>query len=515
VGYEELREIITSVAAGLSLFFILSLVYRAIFKAEGRKHNRLHDVVLNRTRVYVYLTLFVFSAWLTLYLLQDIRSLQPYRGTINVAFLDIALALVGIFIIESFIGLVFDFVLPDQRGLEVPTIYRDLVRVILYIAGVLLLLKKHEVPIEGLLTGSAIISIVIGLALQESLGNFFSGIFLHGTRPFNRGDWVKFGASEGMVEKVDWRATAIRTNYGDHVIYPNSVLAKLEIVNYSAPTKVTARRCTVGVHYRHPPAKVRRVLIDCALKTAKVLTTPAPVARIISYDASSVNYEIKFWIDDFADYPNIVANVYERIWYHFRREDIEIPYPIQQTFIVRERQQPIEQETQNMKLLRRVDFLSEFPEEDMRYLASRVKILTYTAGEPIIRQGDPGTSFYIIKEGHVQIQARDGEGNLFLTKDLNPGQFFGEISLLTGEPRSATVVALDEAELLRLDKEAFRKIMEDNPKADELISTVLARRQEYSQEKTAAGARAASQGDGETASTRQLFIKKIRDFFSY
>jgi len=503
-----------SVALSAILFMVtyitLWLMYRQVYKVKKWESPAVVSFIVH-TRPSVYVSLVLFALWILAFI-PNAYIHGPLWHWLSILF-KISM---GVVAIEAATSIFFDFILTERKQIDVPTIFRDLTRIVLYIAGLLVVLNfVLNVDITPLLTGSAIISVVIGLALQESLGNLFSGIFLHGSKPFARGDWIRIGDREGAVEKVDWRSTAIRTNYGDYVILPNSVMAKEVIVNYSAPTRLTARRVLVGVHYKHNPAKIKKILIECALQTQKIHAEPRPVARIIEYGNFSVNFELKFWITDYEDHPNICANVMERVWYNFKRQDVEIPYP-HQVEIHHYENEVAEPEAAHIALLKRIDWMSEFSDEELRYLASRLKLLTYAGGEPIIRQGERGKSFYVIKYGKVQIQARDEDGKLFFTKDMGGGEFFGEFSLLTGEPRTATVVALEECELLRLDKEAFRKVFQDNPKADELITQVIARRQELAQEKDAAANRGQTQRlQAEKESSRTLMLKKIRDFFSY
>ena len=508
---KTIEEIILALGAGLAVFLLLSMVYQVVYKRKVWR-SRLFEIVLLKVRRWVYLTMILLSLKVASQMLSD--GAVEHDGVDF--FLTYSLvAMAGVLSIETASALVYNYLLREVRHAEVPPLYRDISRFLLYLvlAGVMATLLGFDV--RALVTGGTVLTLVIGFATQESLGNVFAGVFLHSSRPFSRGDWVKLGEREGEIEKVEWRATTIRTRDGDYVIYPNAMLAKMEITNFSAPTHDHATLIPVSVHYRHSPAKVKRILIDCALKTEKVKHEPRPLARIRSFDDSAVRYELRYFIDEYRDVVNIQGAVLEKIWYHFKREDIDIPYPTRT--VVVQREEKIDRESVNFKLLKRIDFLSEFPEHEIKYLASRLKVVTFTSGEPIIKQGEAGRSFYIVKEGRVEIQARNSEGTLFFTKPLGPGEFFGEISLLTGEPRTASVVALEESELLRLDKDAFRKIMEENPKADELISMVLARRQEYSAQKKAAkdaAAASASESDA-TSSTRALFVKKIRDFFAY
>lgn len=508
---KTVEAIILAVGAGLAAFFLQSALYQIIYKRQAWR-SRLFEIVLTKVRRWVYLMMILLSLKVVSELMPT-TSLGYKPGEIFITHAMVVMG--GVLSIEIASAFIYNYLLREVRQVEVPPLYRDISRFVAYVVLIGLLFTHLGFDVGALITGGTVLTLVIGFATQESLGNVFAGIFLHGSKPFSRGDWVKLGEREGEIEKVDWRATTIRTRDGDYVIFPNSMLAKMEITNFSAPTTDHAMLLPVGVHYKHSPAKVKRILLDCALKTAKVKSDPPPTVRIRNFDDSSVRFELRYWIDDYRDAINIQGNVMERIWYHFKREEIEIPFPIRTVQI--QRREKVDKESHNFKLLKRIDFLSEFSDHDLKYLASRLKVVTFTTGEPIIRQGEPGRSFYVLREGRVEIQARNAEGTLFFTKALGPGEFFGEISLLTGEPRTATAVALEESELLRLDKDAFRKIVEDNPKADEIISMVLARRKEYSaQKKAALDAATAEVNDADaTSSTRAIFVQKIRDFFSY
>ena len=506
-----IEQLIVALASGAFTFVGLTLLYRLLYKRQQWR-SHLFEVVLTKVRTWVYLTCIVLSIKVTTTLLPQAHLLHQDLDLLASYALITMGGTLGIEIVCAFF---FDYVLADVRRIEIPTLYRDITRFALYtlLLGALFTLLGFDV--RALVTGGTVLTLVIGFATQESLGNVFAGIFLHGSRPFTRGDWIKLGEREGQVDKVEWRATTIRTREGDYVVYPNAMLAKMDITNFSAPSPQHALQASVNVDYKHSPNKVKKVMIECALKTPKVLTNPAPVVHLRAFEDSAASYRMKFWIDDFTDAPNIHSAVMEKIWYHFRREDLEIPYPIRTLHV--HRRQRVDREGLNFKLLKHVDFLSEFSEHDLKHLAARLKVVTYATGEAVIKQGDAGRSFYIVREGRVEIQARNAEGVMFFTKELGPGAFFGEMSLLTGDPRTATVVALEETELLRLDKEAFRKIMEENPRAEELISTILERRQEYSAQKKAQAARTEESADaaGATSNTRAIFVQKIRDFFAY
>lgn len=415
--------------------------------------------------------------------------------------------------------LFFEYYALHVRGVKVPQIISNLVRA-LYFLGILLfilggVLKKD---IRPFLTGSAILTAIIGLALQDTIGNLFSGLALHISRPFNIGHWIKFANFEGTVAKADWRATTIKTRQEDYVTIPNSQLAKVEIINFSAPTAIHGQSVEVGVRYNHPPGKIKKVLIKAALTTEGVVKEMIPDVYLEKYSDFSINYRMRYFIDNYRAAEIIKSAVMERIWYLFRRENIEIPFPIRDVYIKRET------EKVNMpylkSMLAHIDFLEGLTEEELQDVAMRLKTVMYSSGEEILRQGDPGDTFYIINKGSVRVIAKNEKGEIFLTQDLHEGSFFGEISVLTGEPRTATIVAVSDVELFVLDKTDFEHLLKKYPHMDRHISKKIAARQKHTYEQmevtrssiieghTPEGAQKAE----ETLSSQ--ILSKIRSFFS-
>jgi small-conductance mechanosensitive channel len=203
-------------------------------------------------------------------------------------------------LIISFLALVLlltmlvDFLLVRKFKVESPNILRDVAAFTLFFFGVLMILYyRTDLDITGLFTTSAVISVVIGLALQDTLGNVFSGLALQTERSFNVGDWVQFGEFEGVVTDITWRSTSLRTwrstslrtRANDLVIIPNSVISKDTVINYSAPTRIHAIMEPIGVHYRHPPADVMAALEEASDHTEGILKRPRVDVR--TYQSTS------------------------------------------------------------------------------------------------------------------------------------------------------------------------------------------------------------------------------------
>ncbi|MFN2420633.1 MAG: cyclic nucleotide-binding domain-containing protein [Gemmatimonadota bacterium] len=413
--------------------------------------------------------------------------------------------------------LVVDFLMVQRLRIEIPAILRDVAIIALFFTGVLLILYYNTpLDITGLFTTSAVISIVIGLALQDTLGNLFSGLALQTERSFNVGDWVRFGDREGVVVDISWRATKLRTRTNDLVIIPNSLISKDIVINYSRPSRVHGEFANIGVHYRHPPAEVIAAVEEASDQTAGILKRPRIDVRTETFADSAVVYQIKYWIKDYADLEDISNDFMTRIWYAFTRRGIEIPYPMRNVYLRQvtaetERAAAEADDERIYELLRKVEVFAALSEDEARALAPRVRVAPYFAGDTVMRQGEPGDSLYIIDQGRVEVVvSHDGRSERVAA--LGPGAFLGEMALLTGEQRTATVVALEPSRCFVIDRAAFRDTLHQNPEIAERISETLGRRRAELEATHAALHRAAEEAMEEE---KGQILTRIWDFFGF
>ncbi|HEX9639485.1 MAG TPA: mechanosensitive ion channel domain-containing protein [Acidobacteriota bacterium] len=233
-----------------------------------------------------------------------------------------ALRLIGLYL--------FEIHLQVRRGIRLPPLMPAVALGVAYILTALITLQMAYPQLEmtGLLATSAITSLVLGLALQPILGNFFAGVVISLEKPFRINDWIRVGAVEGRVEKITWRTTYLRTRENDNLVLPNAKIADEQVVNFYSPHPLHMERIYVGVHYRTPPYRVRRALLDCVQGVEGTLEKPTPEVYLLSFDDSSMQYELRVWIDDFANAPRIASEIRMRIWEEFKRSGITIPFPI-------------------------------------------------------------------------------------------------------------------------------------------------------------------------------------------
>lgn len=420
---------------------------------------------------------------------------------------------------RAFFILVADGILAGRLSRPLPKIIRDIIQGFVYVGAAAIVLRTVGVDPGSLLTTSALLTAVIGLSLQETLGNLFAGLAIQAQRPFEMGDWISVDSDPrqvGRVVEINWRATTVLTTDHVELIIPNGVLAKSTIQNFTKPTTHSRREIFVHAAYDVSPHRVEETLLSAVSDVEGVLKLPAPTAQTRNFADSGIEYRLTYFLDDFAQKDRLDSEVRHRIWYAFHRAGISMPFPMR-TVHMHNVTQETRTEASNLEIARRkasllrVDFLRLLPEESLDRLASLSRTLPFMLGEAIIRQGDPGSELYIVQRGEVAVCVGRGDTNSIAElARLGPGEFFGEMSLMTGEKRAATVRAFTDCELVQVSKEAFHEVIASDPKFVEPITRVLVDRQSALEENLSARARR-SQTD--TEATSQALLDKIRRFF--
>jgi len=378
-----------------------------------------------------------------------------------------------------------------------PTIVQDAIIVVLFAFVSVIVLR------EKVFATSAVGAVVIGFALQDTLGNAFAGLAIQVEKPFRVGQWIRVGEFEGCVEEITWRATKLRTKASTFVVVPNNVMSKEPILNYSEPILPTRVFVEVGATYLKPPNEVKAAILEAIRNAPLALTDPAPDVYLWSFDASSITYRGRFWVMDYGRDEAAKDQVRTNIFYVFRRRGIEIPWPIQVEYSREELEpHPRERVDRFADALRYVSIFASLSEDERRELAAFGEERPYAAGEVVVRQDEPGASMFIICKGSLRVLI---EPSRMEVAKLEAGGFFGEMSLLTGHPRTATVAAVTDCELMELTTEAFRKFVLEKPAVLETIThDVEKRRREL--DATRASASTVSTG------TEVSFFDRVRAF---
>lgn len=476
------------------------------------------QALLLRGRLFKALAVWLNLAFLTFAILVVLGSrLETWQPSVfyavGAAFIFFCLTI----LLRIADALVFDHILPWRGRRPVPIVLRDIGRWILTATAFFLIIRIvfPGADLNVIALSSIVIGYIVGNATQETLGNLISGLALNTERPFEIGDWVMVNGHTGRVVDMTWRATRLQTKTEDYVIIPNGAISRDPIINYSRPTTTHGRIVQVGVSYDAPPKRVREIIFQALRATPGILTDPPPRVYLAGYGDSAVNYNVKFFVNDFQRTEIIDSDLLDLFWYHFRRANISIPFPIRDVRVttVGAAEHEARAATQLRTLtatLRRVDLFADLDDATLEFLAPMLQEQLYAADEILVRQDDEGDSFYLICRGSVAVIVRGEGGRETEVARLGDGAFFGEMSLLTGERRTATIRAVVDTTVLRLDKPTLAEVIRRNSHVAEQLARVLAHRNNDRLAKLDA-AREADMANQPTAQV--ALLQRIRAFF--
>lgn len=353
----------------------------------------------------------------------------------------------------------------------------DTVRILTLILAVILALQfVYDIQVPGLVAGSGIMAIILGLAMQDLLGNLIAGVSLHFEKTFQPGDWLLINNTHAKVIELSWRSTLLLTNDDVLIDVPNTDITKQAITNFQLPTPRHAVKATISLHYDLPPLRAQRVLKAAAMSVPGVCLEPAPVVLLKDFLDSGISYEIKVWIEDHGLMNRVLSEVRSHAWYAAKREGFVMPYP-QRVLHRAVRQDPsIQTRGVTAQALRSHELLDFLSEAEIDNLVRESPVQLFANTERIVTQGEAGESMFFLVRGHVEVSiTRNGQQTI--VAKLGPGDCFGEMSLLTGAERTATVVALDEVETVEIIKQVFASLVRNNPEILSRLSELLAQRQ--------------------------------------
>jgi small-conductance mechanosensitive channel len=387
--------------------------------------------------------------------------------------------------------LFLEAILGRRLNRPLPKIIRDILQGVVYFLLLLLVLRQLGLEPGQLLTTSALLTAVIGLSLQDTLGNLIAGLAVQMQRPFDVGDWIQYDGEKqniGKVLEINWRATRLLTLDEHEIVVPNGLLAKSPLKVYSRPTDTVRRSVFFRVGFEVPPRHVQSLVERAIADAPGVLRSPAPSVVTNGFVESGIEYWVRYFTDEFHRRDIVDGAVRDRIWYALARAGVTIPLTHRVVHMQHQdetRAREAEKRTsKRFRALEHVDFLSVIDEKQRRALAERATTRLFSDGEVIVRQGEESDELFIILAGEVAVVIGTGEEEVEVTR-LGAGKFFGEMALVTGEKRKATVKAIRDCELLVIDHDAFEHVLRERPEVVDQLSVVLAERQLELDEHTA------------------------------
>lgn len=408
------------------------------------------------------------------------------------------------------------FIVRWKRG-SFPAAFKNIITSFVLVVLALILLKEIlSINVTSLIATTTVLTATIGLAFQSTLADMLAGLTIHLEKPLKQGDWILAGGHEGRVMDITLRSTRIMTLENNEVFIPNKTVLSEAVVNYSLPDTTVMRKLTVGVSYAIPPNKVKSAVLEVLSTVPGVAKDTASRIRVISYGDFYVQYEIRYPLANFATCGDTEGQIMNLLWYCFRRSGIDIPMPIRDVNMHHITLESIQAEQEQrageiMALLEKVELCSPLSKPELKKLVEHLSVKSYAAGEVPVRQGEPGDSFYIIKSGKVDVVVEKSPDETALVATLGAGNFFGEMSLLTGAARTASIHVKEDAEFIIIDKESFRFTLATNPSIAESLSHLLSERQaglDAERERLDAAALERRRKEVKTK-----LLTKMRDFF--
>lgn len=500
-GLETLNSLSFTALLVLSAACVGLFVLRALLPREERKRVR-----------------FPLALLLVHLLLLGARSLLHPPEIVSESLSLVALFVLLVAVTRTGFLFLFDSSVGRYIAPSLPKIFRDMLEGLFYLGSVLLTLRLAGVEPGSLVTTSAFVTVILGLSMQDMIGNLFAGLSIEAQHPFGVGDWIQFDADPklvGQVTEINWRATKVLTNEQVEVTVPNAILAKAPIRNYSRPTALSRRRIEFTCSSEASPKHVEALLLAAIEGTPEVATFPRPAVVPSSFDANGISYAVEYSTTNFAARGATDGAVRVRIWYALRRARVHLPHLTPQRAGTPSANGNGKSTSALLSARERfllgVDVLAVLPREVLRTLAAQVVSRLYADNELIVRQGDVDSELFLIVRGEVRVLLGRTGGSTAEVRRLGPGQIFGELAFMTGEPRTATVGSVTECEVLVVTREAFQEALKSCPEAAERISRILSERQEELDRHLAERAARARVSPEERSGQ---ILAKIRHFFS-
>jgi len=463
------------IALGLGVTVIVAAALFRLLPGAPRKRLR-RSVILYA----VYLALFA-SGWLT-------RRIDGFDAVADI--LSSASEVCELFLIVNLAALLLFDVLLALTRIDISDILHDLTVGAAYMVVVGWSIHRWGVNLTSIVATSAVVTAVIGLSLQSTLGNVIGGLALQLDDSIRDGDWVELeNKTQGQVKKVRWRHTVIETRDHDTLIVPNNQLLTqtIKILGKREGAPLQHRMWVYfNVDHRFAPGDVMRAVEEalCSAPLAGVAKEPKP--QVICYDLARENrdsycyYAARYHLTDIARDDPTSSAVRERIYAALRRSQIPLALPAAALFISQEdgKAERRLQKAQSaiVNALRGVELFSRLADGELMRLAESAKLTPFVRGEVATRQGATAHWLYVLSKGEVEVRVASEDGDERRVAMLKAPAFFGEMALMTGAPREATVIALNDVECLRIDKDDFREVIAERPEMAREISDVLAKR---------------------------------------
>ncbi|MBN1815851.1 MAG: mechanosensitive ion channel [Sedimentisphaerales bacterium] len=489
-----IHNVASALGVLLAAYLFVSFIRRRIdvlnaVESRLRSGRQFIGVLLSYPAFALFVLVFSTPLIYWLKYVQDLKDWSAYH--------EVWLLFWGIYAVIRFLeGLLVEGFTQLGRTCPLSRLSRGLLRLAIMLAVAFLLIRFYlNKEISVLLTSTAIVTGVIGFAMQGVLGNLLAGMSLHACRSMSVGDWIEVDGTIGQVTLVNWRETRLRTLGGHVLIIPNGKLADAILRNFTVFNSLRRHEVSVAASYGDAPGDVIAALVEAAQNVPTVEKKPAPDAYVTGFRDFCIEYVLRFWSNQYEQRTMIEGHVMRMIWYKFQRRGIEIPFPMSGRLLdnflhavhAQQYEKPLASEIESIvddllgsdfgrKLMAGPGGACMLSRDELEAVAKDLKRAKFTYGEVLMRQNEEGESFYVLVRGKVKGCITSADGAPPVEFELQPGALFGEMSLLTGVPRSATMTAQTDCEVLEFDRDAFTRLLSLREEIPRVLSDLAAAR---------------------------------------
>lgn len=367
---------------------------------------------------------------------------------------------------------------PVKGQFQVPGLYLMAGRILIVVlCSIYILASIWQIDLARITSALGVGSLVVALALQDTLSNLVSGFLLLLDRPFNEGDWLQLGEIEAEVLEVNWRSVRLRNRDRDIIIIPNGELGKATICNYTLMDETHAEKVYIGFSYDDPPNQVRPMLLQAVAATAGSLATPPPVVRVKQYGDFFIEYQVKFFLLDYRGKDDICSELRSHIYYMSKRQGFTIPFPISLEYQMESATlEPEKKAEPIVNALRKLSYFAALDAARLENIAQGSSLETYGAGEIIVLAGSFSPGFFVIQAGSVALTAKGSEAETQEIAELVAGDCFGEHVLLRTEPSLVTITVVKDLTTIQIPAQLIASVAERNPKFARDINQLIEER---------------------------------------
>ncbi|MDQ7032509.1 MAG: mechanosensitive ion channel family protein [Desulfonauticus sp.] len=447
---------------GIFIFFLISinLLINTVLQIFIKNKNLIDNI-----KIFKWIFLIVLANYINEIGILDFNIKDTYLFTIN-------LVLTWLLFLSFLNGFYVNIYLKKIKKEKINHIFIDLTKIAVFIILFIIFLKKAlNLDPSSILTSSAILTGIIGLSMQDTIGSLISGLLIKLEKPFDLGDWIKVKDLEGRVVEISWRYTKIQTLGLDYILIPNNSISKDTLINYSQPVPKVFKSVEIGVDLNVPPVKVKNTIKEVLQNIPDIAQNLRQRVFLIRYEDFRAIYKIGYYVNNIEQYRVVQDQVLSSIWYQFKKKNIEISLP---KYVLFRGEKDKKDYSKIEHLISQSKLFKNLTKEEIHILISCSYIKNYLKGDFIVKKGEKDTEMYFILQGSVEIKDND---KISLT--LYAGNFFGEMSLLTNQPRSADVIAKENVQCMVIDREGFKVILSQNKALLANIETIFKERQKY------------------------------------